>query len=155
MILTIKFSHNWNNKLNGFVFTTIRKWEAEKADYYFRNKGQVFTVLLNAKVFGSARLLEVYVESIEDLLGLEGWSVPALLLKLDTGLTDLSTILDLFRKFGVTDKIIILLFERAYSDKFETPKIRNDIRNEYTFVQATAETKSDNTRMVEIEEEKD
>jgi hypothetical protein len=32
---------------------------------------------------------------------------------LDTGLTDLNTILELFKKFGVKDKVIILLFEKV------------------------------------------
>jgi len=112
-MLTIRFVHNWNNKLDGKVFTTIRKYDTEKADYYFRSKDKVFTVMLDNKPYGSAKLVEVYVEDIEDLLGLEGWGVPALLLKLDTGLTDLGTILELFKKFGVKDKVIILLFEKV------------------------------------------
>ena len=111
-MLTIRFVHNWNNKLDGKVFTTIRKYDTEKADYYFESRAKVFTVMLDNKKYGSAKLLDVYVEDIEDLLGLEGW-LPALLLKLDTGLTDLCTILELFKKFGVTDKVIILLFEKV------------------------------------------
>jgi len=111
-MLTIKFNHNWNNKLDGKVFTTIRKHDTEKADYYFKSKDKVFTVMLDNKAYGSAKLIEVYVEDIEDLLGLEVGG-QALLLRLDTGLTDLSTILELFKKFGVKDKVIILLFEKV------------------------------------------
>ena len=110
-MLQIRFSHNWNNKLENKVFTTIRRWDAGKADYYFENKGKTFTVLLNDKVFGTARLLDVVVDDINDVSEIQ--------LILDTGLTRQEEIMELFKKFGVKDKVIILLFERAYPDKFE------------------------------------
>ena len=108
----IRFSHNWNNKLSGKVFTTIRKWDAEKADYYLRSKGLVFTILLNEKVFGSAKLLEVVVEDINDIAEIQ--------LILDTGLTSQREIMALFKKFGVKDKVVILLFEKLYDDDLFT-----------------------------------
>lgn len=105
-MLQIRFSHNWNNKLGNMVFTTIRKWDVEKADYYFGSKGKTFTVLLNDKEFGTAKLVDVAIGNINDL--------PEVLLLLDTGLTRQEEIMELFKKFGVKDKVIILLFERAY-----------------------------------------
>ena len=107
----IRFSHNWNNKLSGKVFTTIRKWDAEKADYYLGSKGLMFTIILNDIVLGTAKLLDAVVEDLNE--------VSEILLNLDTGLTSQEDIMALFKKFGVKDKVIILLFERAYPDKFE------------------------------------
>lgn len=101
----IRFSHNWNNKLSGKVFTTIRKWDAEKADYYLRSKGLIFTITLNGVVLGNAKLLDVVVGDINE--------IPEILLILDTGLTRQEDIMALFKKFGVKDKIVILLFEKA------------------------------------------
>ena len=43
----IKFSHNWNNKLDGVIFTTIRRSTPRKNDYYIGCQGEVFDVQLN------------------------------------------------------------------------------------------------------------
>lgn len=56
---TIKFSYNWNNKLNGTIFTTIRrtpKKENEIVEIYLKDK-----YLFNAKVL-SCR--EVYYRDL-------------------------------------------------------------------------------------------
>lgn len=105
----IRFSHNWNNKLSGKVFTTIRKWGAEKAEYYLRSKGLIFTIILNDIVLGNAKLLDVVVDDIND--------IPEILLILDTGLTSQEDIIALFKKFGVKDKVVILLFEKVADER--------------------------------------
>ena len=99
----VRFAHNWNNKLDGKLFTTIRPWNAEKVKYYLDNIGKTFTVILKNRTYGKARLQAVSVESISD--------VPGLVLSLDTGMTNQEDILKLFRKFGVDIKVVILLFE--------------------------------------------
>jgi len=103
----IKFSHNWNNKLACKVFTTIRRWEEEKEKYYQGCVGKTFTVMLSNNKIGEAVLRAAYPEQIS--------RIPVLILMLDTGMLDLPDILDLFKKFGVKDKVIVLLFEKVGS----------------------------------------
>ena len=38
--MEIKFSHNWNNKLSGKVFTTIRNSNVDKFVWYDRQIGE-------------------------------------------------------------------------------------------------------------------
>jgi len=108
--MQIRFSHNWNNKLDGKIFTTIRKHDKEKANYYFDSINKVFTVMLNNKAYSIAKLRGVYVESISNFWQEEN-ELLELLLFLDTGMMDMDKILELFKKFGVEDKVIVLLFE--------------------------------------------
>lgn len=103
----IKFSHNWNNKLNNHVFTTIRKWTKEKYDYY--NKLQIndtnLLVTLNKRIIKQVKLFSVYTE--------EYGFIPQVLLQLDTGMIDRCKIDSLFKRFGISshNKVIILTFE--------------------------------------------
>jgi hypothetical protein len=110
-MLQIKFSHNWNNKLGCNIFTTIRKHEEAKEEYYKANIGKTFSIVMSNNqikgeitAWGEAELKSVYVEKISD--------ISVLLLMLDTGMTSEANILELFKRLGVKDKAIILLFEK-------------------------------------------
>ena len=50
----LKFSYNWNNKLNGKAFTTIRLYNPDK--YKVNN---LYNITLNNEFKGRARLLEI------------------------------------------------------------------------------------------------
>lgn len=103
----IKFSHNWNNKLNNDIFTTIRKSTSEKQKYYNSLIGEQFEVMLKDSARGIATLLTVHE--------FEYRHIHPILLLLDTGIEDYYKIEKVFRKFGmtsVTDKFLILTFWR-------------------------------------------
>ena len=101
----IKFSHNWNNKLNNPIFNTIRKSTPEKLKYYKDSVGYGFDVLLKGKKYCYAELQEAEEFLFDD--------VPNGLIMMDTGM-DLTDAQQLFSDFGITygDKIIILTFQR-------------------------------------------
>jgi hypothetical protein len=96
----IKFSHNWNSKLSGDFFTTIRN--ADKYSYYQLREGEIFDVVLDGKHFCQALLKDVSLKRFEDM-------TPELLV-LDTGTTDYK---ELFEKFHVKDICTLLLFQRV------------------------------------------
>jgi len=104
--MNIKFSHNWNNKLNCDCFTTIRRWTESKHKYYFESKGKAFNVLLNNIKYGEAVLHDVKVQNIN--------SVDPLILSLDVGNFNHNENLELFKKFGLksNDTAIILIFRK-------------------------------------------
>ena len=104
---TIRFSHNWNSKLDGQVFTTIRKYEPDKYDYYLGYRGQIFTVMLDNHKVGEAKLVDVFIQDY--------YEIPELLLRLDTGMVDMLKVKQLFNNFGIKgdDRCIILLFEKV------------------------------------------
>ena len=65
----IKFSQNWNNKLDGVYFTTVRLYTKEKAEYYyelFSNKENV-AILLNEKVSCIAKIVDMNVVLLKDI----------------------------------------------------------------------------------------
>jgi len=99
----IKFSRNWNNKLNQEYFTTIRRLTPIKAEYYLDNLHKVFDVILNGKKYCEARLL--CVESIK--LG----DIPYGLRAVDTGSESPRKV---FYKFGIGSEtdVIVLTFRR-------------------------------------------
>lgn len=101
---TIRFSHNWNQKLSGDVFTTIRSHSAEKYQYYRRQIGEVFSVELNSKEISRAKLISVKEISFQ--------SLPDEFLMVDTGMTDIKEINKLFHQFGMRDIAIVLLFKK-------------------------------------------
>ena len=101
----IKFSHNWNNKLNCDLYTTIRKSTDEKHDYYKSKIGERFDVILNGNKLNERFLNHVF----ED----EFMAIPHAVLRLDTGLTVLKA-MALFGKFGIKEnstKVLVLWFE--------------------------------------------
>lgn len=103
---SIKFIHNWNNKLSNDLFTTIRISRDGKADYYNHMRGKQFDIVLKNKTICQAVLLGVMIKKYKD--------VDNLVLSLDTGIKKMTEVHKLFGKFGIkpnTD-VLILLFER-------------------------------------------
>lgn len=103
--MNIKFSHNWNDKLNHKIFTTIRKSNSNKFQYYFKNIGSRYDVILNNKTISNAVLLNVEKQKYIDL--------PKGLLYQDTGIDSIDLINDVFFKFNIrpNDEVIILTFK--------------------------------------------
>lgn len=102
---SIKFSHNWNHKLDNDIFTTIRNWTPEKEGYYRSQLGKTMEVLLHGAKGGEARLLSVRVVLYT--------MIDSALLRLDTGMADLNEIKKLFINFGMEDimsRMILLTF---------------------------------------------
>ena len=97
----IKFSHNWNNKLNHEVFTTIRKSTPEKCQYYFDEVGKVFEVVNLDKHICNARLIEIEEKKFKE--------IPLGLLHTDTGIINNYEIEDLFKRFGITREVFVLI----------------------------------------------
>jgi hypothetical protein len=102
----IKFSHNWNNKLDCGVFTTIRNATEEKYNYYKDSRAQVFNVQLKGKgIIKKANLMQVRKMKY----ALIEYSI----LAFDTGIIDPVEQLALFQKFGmkeITSEMLILTF---------------------------------------------
>ena len=101
----IRFSHDWNNKLENPVFTTIRKWDYKKEMYYGSAINAIFKILLNKYEKGFAKLIHVDTETLRML--------PQALICSDTGMI-YNEALILFRSFGIQpdDKVIILTYKK-------------------------------------------
>lgn len=102
----VKFSHNWNNKLDNDVFTTIRRYTPEKYRYYMSSVGETFDVVLKEKLYNTAILEGLFVaEKFSD--------IHDCIIMLDTGMTDPPKFNGLFANFGikVETKSIILVFK--------------------------------------------
>lgn len=112
----IRFTKNWNGKLNQRIFTTIRKCKANE-DYYGEKAGNVFSVLLAGFAPFNARLISAKRYRFEQ--------IPDELLALDTGHTDPKAAIAVFESFyGAfprTDQFYILLFERVGVSKPNQP----------------------------------
>lgn len=104
--MIVKFSHNWNNKLNCKVFTTIRSFSENKLNYYQSAIGKEFSVELNGKHFCRAKLLIVEHMQLDE--------IPDALKCMDTGLSSHIEAFELFRKFGIESyqRALILTFMR-------------------------------------------
>ena len=102
----LRFSHNWNNKLRNFTFSTIRKHSNEKHQYYASQLDQTFDVKLGETHIVDAKLVHIARMLYRD--------IPFELKALDTGLLDMDEIDELFKKFGITNdtKVLLLLFKR-------------------------------------------
>jgi len=105
----IRFTKNWNNKLDQKYFSTIRKFTKDKYFYYIEHKGEVFDVILNGKKHCEAKLVSVEERKFVD--------IPDALIMTDTGLPIKEGIGLLFR-FGIGEYVIILTFLRL--DENET-----------------------------------
>ena len=105
MMNRIKFSHNWNNKLDNNIFTTIRRYTDEKRRYYNAQVGKPFISILNDKEHSICELLGTEVRILKDLT--EG------LVCVDTGQT-YEEALKTFKKFNCSrdTEVIILTFKR-------------------------------------------
>jgi len=95
----VKFSENWNNKLDCDFFTTIRK--PDNFAYYSSRIGETFDVMLDGVKHSEAILLDSAMIDIGDI-------TPELLV-LDTGTMEYKT---LFEKFGIKDKAVFCLFKK-------------------------------------------
>lgn len=106
MMPQIKFSENWNRKLDNYIFTTVRKFTEEKYKYYQDQIDKHFEVMLEGNVIGFAKLIEVEKRNFLD--------VGRTMLRLDTGIISGDAIMRLFDEFGIkqNDKVIILTFTR-------------------------------------------
>jgi len=103
----IRFSKNWNNKLNQKYFTTIRKYSKSRLTYYLNRENKIFDVMLNGKKVCEAKLISAEAMQFIDL--------PDAFLMVDTGLP-LNEAIELFKKMGietVTDSVIILTFRKV------------------------------------------
>jgi hypothetical protein len=112
---TITFAHDWNNKLTGpnKIFTTIRKWNTGKEEYYRAAIGEVFGIILGKVGIGKAKLIRINVIGHNQ--------INEALLYTDTGLTDIEKIKKLFENFGIKgeDLAIVLVFEKEKNDKLK------------------------------------
>ncbi len=66
---TIKFSENWNNKLDGDYFTTIRLYNKEKFDYYYElfEKKEEVAIMLKDKEKCIAKIIDLEVRMMRDI----------------------------------------------------------------------------------------
>lgn len=65
----IKFSNNWNKKLNCDYFTTIRIYTKEKFDYYYglyENKEEV-VISIKEEEICSAKIVDINVKMLKDI----------------------------------------------------------------------------------------
>jgi len=125
--LNINFAENFNNKLDKFRFTTIRKYTDDDMKFYEENKGKIFKIFLNRELYCEAKLYNVRWEYFNE--------IPAEFIIEDTGMT-YANALDFFAACGITSvdqsyydiseydisgwymsdvkKVIILYFEKIY-----------------------------------------
>lgn len=102
----VNFCNNWNNKLNGNIFTTIRRYyEDAYKDYYI--VGKEFKVNLKRTMTCRAVLID------KDHMPLK--KLDYALVMLDTGFADKQDIEKLFEKFKISmdTEITLLVFRRV------------------------------------------
>jgi hypothetical protein len=106
----IRFSHNWNQKLDCDIFTTIRRYEKSKSQYY--TPGDVFNVYLNDTIKTQAKLIDKEIHIFGDIVR---WQPD--LLALDAGLWDVDEVCAVFDKFKINraTPAMILKFWRIKS----------------------------------------
>ena len=106
---TIRFSENWNGKLNKKVFTTIRRSDEKKKDYYINHLEDSFDVVLKGKSYCKATLFGVWFGKFEE--------IPESVLIEDTGLS-LEKSVSLFNRFRcVGNNVLILTFVKEVNEK--------------------------------------
>ena len=103
-VLSVKFQENWNKKLYGKYFTTIRQ-----EDYYLK-KGDIVDIVLKGKAVSSAKVIECDVLFFHEL--------GHVMIQCDTGYNYAES-LELFYKFGINvksfeTKVKCYLFETLY-----------------------------------------
>jgi len=98
----LRFSKDWNHKLQCRVFTTIRKFNLKKYTWYQSKINEVFDVEVSGIVRFQARLCSVMFKKLNE--------IEPYLLFLDTGEDEPFKI---FKKFGIgeEDEVIILLLD--------------------------------------------
>lgn len=105
----IYFSRNWNRKLNQTIFTTIRKYDYKKWNYYKGQEDTKFNVFLNGRLHCEATLVNVEYQLLNDL--------PKGLLCSDTGMMPKDAY-KLFKQFGIDKQVnaIVLTFKRINNE---------------------------------------
>lgn len=65
----IEFSKDWNNKLSGDYFTTIRIFDDGKFLYYLQclRQGFVFDVAVNKSIVAKAKLVDISVSLLKNI----------------------------------------------------------------------------------------
>ncbi|MFX0132257.1 MAG: hypothetical protein ACFFDN_01295 [Candidatus Hodarchaeota archaeon] len=104
----MKFNKNWNNKLNNDVFTTIRKYDETKFQFYESMLNKEYNIVLDKDRIGKAKLIKIEIK--------EFIKIPTELLILDTGETSLSEIHKIFKDFEVrnlNEKMLLLWFKKV------------------------------------------
>lgn len=102
----INFFKNHNNKLNCFVFPTLRRWTSDKEDYYRRQMSKGFAVVEDGKKIKGARL--IYLKFYPRLR-----DVPDEFLMFDTGKESREEALKFFWdefQLGPQDPVLALVF---------------------------------------------
>lgn len=106
MKCNVKFSKNWNNKLDSDIFTTIRKDDKKKTKfhYYKQYEGKDVNIWLNGRLYRTVKLLNVELKGF--------YQLPYGFLCIDTG-TDYP--FDIFREFGIDtySLCVILTFKKS------------------------------------------
>jgi len=107
---TIRFSHNWNNKLNCKIFSTIRKSNAGKRKYYTNLIGEIFEITRDTGINPSNDNYAI----LRDVKERRFSSIDNIILILDTGSKDIDEAKEIFKKFRISgsDNVLILLFEK-------------------------------------------
>lgn len=103
-VLSVKFQENWNKKLYGKYFTTIRK------ENYCLNKGDIVDIVLKGVPVASAKVIECDVLFFHEL--------GHVMVMCDTGYSYADS-LELFYRFGINvqsfdTKVKVYLFENLY-----------------------------------------
>ena len=86
----IRFSHNWNSKLNTDWFTTIRLWTPEKWEYYQSLVGKEVKIIMGDRIHFPAKVCNAEESTIMDL--------PYSTIVCDTGM-EIHDAYELFEKF--------------------------------------------------------
>lgn len=100
----IKFAKNWNNKLGCEVFSTIRKADGHKREWYASGHKKVWQIIQSDVVVGYARL--------EELVFLPEHELSRELKILDTGILDDDERVRLWQKLGIVpeEEVAFLIF---------------------------------------------
>jgi hypothetical protein len=104
----IKFCKNWNNKLSGNVFTTIREYGINSGLKYVKTIDEIYNVYLLDNLLCQARLVDVWTIRYEN--------IPYPLLVTGTGIVGRDKNFEIFKKFGIEDNddfVTILTFEKV------------------------------------------
>ena len=117
---SINFSHDWNKKVTGSeLFSTIRKFDPGKREYYFQALGEVFSVVLKGKKVCEASLVTMKSCRLNE--------IPSVFLMIDTGMTSVEKIDKLFSNFGIPQdgEVLILVFKETKDSLEETEMNKN------------------------------
>ena len=97
----MRFTNNWNNKLNCSYFTTIRKYTSQKFKYYESKLNKVDAIYIKNVIFCRAKLVRIDICKLSE--------INIMLKIIDTGTSEY---LKVFDWFGLKDddKVMLLLY---------------------------------------------